>query len=280
MNSISSEERRPIIVNSIQHSQNTLKDQFKIMMPLAARIARSSTAGNDTIRRRIFPTPTRLGLSVSSSSGAAADNNETTKMHSTEKWLDKIVIGEKLCPFAFTPLSEGKIRIVASNATNADQAVLDVRRQVQELMLQAPPPQHETTLVVFDYKDSFVQDFLEFVRLSWTLQEEAVGDQFSQELQLVLFHPLATHQTYGAMPADEHDDTAAADYTIRSPYPTIHLLREVDVMKAVTSGYPNLEYLPSRNKARLIQLGIRVCQQRLEDCYTKDSGDGEDESKQ
>jgi len=259
-------------------------------MPLAARIARTSAAGNTTIRRRIFHSP-RLGLSVSASSGAvafasttapavAADKNETTKIQSTRKWLDKIVIGEKLCPFAFTPLNEGKIRIVASNATTAEQAVVDIQREVQELMLQPPLPQHETTLVVFDYQYSFVQDFLEFVRLSWALQEEAIGDKFAQELQLVLFHPLATHQTYGAMPEDEHDDTAAADYTIRSPYPTVHLLREVDVMKAVTSGYPNLEYLPSRNKARLVQLGIRVCQQRLEDCYTQDYGDDKSDAKQ
>jgi hypothetical protein len=134
---------------------------------------------------------------------------------------------------------------------------------------------HETTLVVLQpsssersTSSSCNSNFIDFVRLSWELQQQAVVDQgYERDLQLVLFHPQATHQTYGS---DGDDNDNAADYTIRSPYPTVHLLREVDVMRAVTSSYntnDRLESLPSRNKERLIQLGADVCRKRLAACH-------------
>ena len=88
---------------------------------------------------------------------------------------------------------------------------------------------------------SFCRDFRDFVRFSWRLQEEAVGDAYVPHLQLVLFHPRAVHQTYASASNasdDVDDERAAADYTIRSPFPTVHLLRERDVLRAVQSGYP------------------------------------------
>ena len=71
----------------------------------------------------------------------------------------------------------------------------------------------------------------------------------------------AKHDTYS-----EVED--AADYTIRSPFPILHLLREVDVMKAVKSGYHDLEGLPARNKARLRLDSLEVCAARLAACKT------------
>jgi hypothetical protein len=72
-------------------------------------------------------------------------------------------------------------------------------------------------------------------------------------------------------------DDSPADYTIRSPYPTIHLLREVDVMKAVQGAYPNLESLPARNKAKLTEQGIEACQARLVACYDVGVTDEDDD---
>jgi hypothetical protein len=125
---------------------------------------------------------------------------------------------------------------------------------------------HATTLVVFDHqeKDKFDRDFRSFVSLSWKLQEEAVGEEYLERVQLVLFHPHATHQTYGEV---DEENQNPADYTIRSPYPTIHLLREQDVLEAVQGSYPNLETLPARNKARLMDQGLEICQRRLDECY-------------
>ena len=136
------------------------------------------------------------------------------------------------------------------------------------ILLQSSNPKHETTLVILDSDPppSWSTDFREFIRLSWELHEHAVEQTgLMGKLQLVLFHPWATHQTYGM-----HDDSSMGspgDYTIRSPYPTVHLLREVDVLKAVQGGYPHLDTLPARNQAKLMEQGLDVCQRRLADCY-------------
>jgi hypothetical protein len=188
-------------------------------------------------------------------------------------------------PFA-PPLlrNSNLLRLVHSTATTPQEVVRDVAAEVRllvgdesssSLSTSTTTPSttpssprrrlHETTLVVLDGQHSpFVTEFRDFVHLSWQLQEEAVGEEFVQLLQLVLFHPKATHQTYAA---STEGVESAADYTIRSPYPTIHLLREVDVLKAVQGGYPNLEELPSRNKEKLIRQGTEWCAQRLQECY-------------
>jgi hypothetical protein len=197
---------------------------------------------------------------------STADNNSRTAIAATEKWFETIVVGEKLCPFA-PPLLQNPslLRIVSSDASSPEEAILHVSKEVQLLVGQETPPTHETTLVVLDHRP-FVKDFRDFVRLSWQLQEEAIGEHFGEKLQLVLFHPQATHQTYAdAYAADGQQNPA--DYTIRSPFPTIHLLREVDVMKAVQGKYPNLETLPARNKDKFIQQGPKLCEGRLQQCH-------------
>jgi hypothetical protein len=186
-------------------------------------------------------------------------------VQSTWKWFQSVVLQEKLCPFAPPLVGNEMLRIVESDAQTDDAMVQDVKQEVESLMIMSSSAvTHETTLVVF----SKGIPFLDFVRLSWRWQEEAVADHV-EDLQVVLFHPHATHQTYSEM-------TSASDYTIRSPYPTVHLLREVDVMKAIQSGYPDLENLPARNKEKLEAQGLEVCEQRVAACYT--TADGETET--
>jgi hypothetical protein len=185
-----------------------------------------------------------------------------SRIAATQKWFETIVVGEKLCPFA-PPLLQNPslLRIISSDALSPEEAILHVSHEVKLLVDQEIAPTHETTLVVLDHRP-FVADFRDFVHLSWQLQEEAIGEDYLGKLQLVLFHPLATHQTYAA-----EGEPNPSDYTIRSPFPTIHLLREVDVMRAVQGGYPDLETLPARNKVKLIQQGLQVCERRLQQCH-------------
>jgi len=199
-------------------------------------------------------------------------------VQATKNWFYRVVIGEKLCPFAPPLQNNDTLRIVSSNAQDESQAIADIRSELNLLIPSSTndsavssentldeekkvQPLHETTLVVF--KDGFVDDFRDFVRLSWVLQSEAVVEcGYLNVVQLVLFHPRATHQTYAG-----EEEQSAADYTIRSPYPTIHLLREADVLRAASGGYPNIEEIPSRNKKRFLDQGIAVCQDRLQHCY-------------
>jgi uncharacterized protein len=214
------------------------------------------------IRRRCFSSPSELLPSQ-------------LIVASTRNWFDRVVIGEKLCPFAAPLLLGDKLRIVASSATTEQEAIVSIDKEVKLLMTDnvedscsepttpVSNSRHETTLVVFDVHP-FLQNFRSFVRLSWSVQEQVLlANGLEREVQLVLFHPLATHQTY-----DCSDEDNPADYTIRSPYPTIHLLRELDVMRAVKSGYPKLNELPFRNKEKLTGQGLDACQRRLRECYS------------
>jgi hypothetical protein len=206
--------------------------------------------------------PRAEAFTSSSSKETSSDLSESTR-----KWFESIVIGQKLCPFA-PPLLANKqlLRIVESAASTEHDAIRDIASEVTLLVgNNAPSSSHETTLVVFHAP--FVTEFRDFVRLSWQLQTEAVGERYQSDVQLVLFHPEATHQTYATFSDDADDDSLAADYTIRSPFPTIHLLRETDVLNAVQSGYPSLETLPARNKAKLIAQGVKKCRHRLQECY-------------
>ncbi|KAI2510266.1 Protein of unknown function (DUF1415) [Fragilaria crotonensis] len=190
-----------------------------------------------------------------------------SRIAATQRWFETVVIGEKLCPFAPPFLQNPSLmRIISSHATNSKEAVEVVSTEVQQLVGPESSPSHETTLIVFEYAP-WSADFRDFIRLSWQLQEEAVGQEFVDEVQLVLFHPEASHQTYGY----HGDDPNPADFTIRSPFPTVHLLRQVDVLHAVKSGYPNLETLPSRNQQKMLQQGLEVCTRRLQACHYADA---------
>ena len=104
------------------------------------------------------------------------------------------------------------------------------------------------------------RNWMDLVRLSWQLQAEAIVERgHADALQLVLFHPNAVHSTYGEGPPD------AADFSIRAPYPTVHLLREMDLLEAV-QGYPNAAQIPDVNKRRLRALGIPACEASLLAC--------------
>lgn len=82
-------------------------------------------------------------------------------------------------------------------------------------------------------------------------------------MQVVNFHPEAVHSLY-----EQNGAANATDYTIRSPYPTFHLLRESDVLTAIAGSYPSPELIPSRNAVALRGIGSRECARRFQSFYT------------
>ncbi|CAJ1437540.1 unnamed protein product [Effrenium voratum] len=183
------------------------------------------------------------------------------RVAATRRWLDSVVIGEKLCPFAAPVREEQKLKLVASLAEDAEALTGEVAAEAKILVAGVGEASAaETTLLVLDPALGCCRTWRDFVRLSWQLQDRAIRAQgFEELLQIVLFHPEAVHSAYCDGPED------AADFSIRAPFPVVHLLREMDVMKAVAS-YPAAEEIPARNKAKLRKQGLSLCQARLDAC--------------
>ena len=196
----------------------------------------------------------RLSTSLASVATSSAVATSSSSATLTERWLERVVIGKKLCPFA--PPVKAKLRLLASVAADEEEIVAEVATEARLLHQGILTPSDkfpETTLLVLPTLDC-TATWQAFVHLSWRLQSDAiVATGLAEHLQLVLFHPAAVHSIYADMGTED-----AADFSIRSPFPTVHLLREVDMLAAV-QRYPDAAGIPARNKARLRALGVQAC---------------------
>jgi hypothetical protein len=157
------------------------------------------------------------------------------------QWLERIVIGLNLCPFAGAPYRQGLIRIAVSEA-KSERALLDDLRKELELIHSTPASTLETTLLVvpgllsdFDDYNFFLDEVDVFLRRGgWE------GD-----FQVATFHP-----RYRFEGTDENDP---GNLTNRSPWPILHILREASIDRAL-AGYPNPEEIPEQNIEKMNSL--------------------------
>mmetsp|Transcript_2302 Transcript_2302/g.7381 ORF Transcript_2302/g.7381 Transcript_2302/m.7381 type:complete len:264 (+) Transcript_2302:167-958(+) len=219
-----------------------------------------------------FATPMRRELSPATSlapfdglgrPAARSCTSGAARLGATRRWIDSIVLAERLCPFAAAPAaSERRMRMQASHAADASALVDELAKEANLLARSESSPgelSHETTLLVLPLA-AWCKEWHQLVSISWMLQAEAItGQGYEQTMQIVIFHPKAVRSTYTDAPTD------AADFSLRSPFPIVQLLREADILAAVRS-YPNPEGIPSRNAARLRALGERTCRERLQAC--------------
>lgn len=170
----------------------------------------------------------------------------------TMRWLERAVVGLNFCPFAKREISNQRVRMVA----------LDSDKQGAEAWLQALVSECEildndqevgTTLIIFERALREFEDYLDFVALAEDLLQSA---GYEGTYQLASFHP--DYQFAGC----DADD--ATNYTNRSPYPMLHILREDEVSKALDS-YPSPEAIPERNKQVCRELGIKALSALLRD---------------
>jgi hypothetical protein len=188
-----------------------------------------------------------------------------SRLAATRQWLNTVVLAERLCPFAAAVSSPNKLRMRASEATDVASLTAELAQEADLLAASgsgsADAPQHETTLLVLPAA-AWCSQWRDLVSMSWTLQAEAIAARgHGQAMQIVLFHPSAVRSAYTDALVD------AADYSLRSPFPIVQLLREADVLAAVRA-HPDPEGIPSRNAARLRALGEKACYERLEACLT------------
>ena len=165
----------------------------------------------------------------------------TVALH-TSQWLQRVVIGLKLCPFALQPFSAGLVSIVVTDAQSEEALLLDLARELTRLDT-TPPQQLETTLLV---APRLLHDFLDYNDFLHSADDLLVAQGFEGIYQIASFHPL--YRFAGTAPDD------AENYTNRAPYPTLHLLRE-DSLERVLSTYPDPAQIPERNIDTMNRLG-------------------------
>lgn len=160
----------------------------------------------------------------------------------TRRWLERVVIGLNLCPFAKAVHARDQVRYVLSEATTPEALLAQLGEELLFLR-DAPADAVDTTLIVHP---RVLQDFLDyndFLELADALVEQLGLDGV---LQVASFHP--GYQFAGSAP----DDLANA--TNRSPHPTLHLLREASVSRAV-AAFPDPDAIAERNIQTLRSLG-------------------------
>ena len=161
---------------------------------------------------------------------------------STQRWLELAVIGLNLCPFAKAVYVKRQIRYAVTAATTPGELLAELRHEL-EVLGRANPEEVDTTLLIHPQVMTDFIDFHFFLR-----EADAVIKNLGHEgsLQIASFHP--AYEFAGSAPDD------IANCTNRSPHPTLHLLREASIDRAV-AAFPDAAAIYERNIETLRRLG-------------------------
>lgn len=160
----------------------------------------------------------------------------------TRAWVEHAVIGLNLCPFAKTVFVNDTIHYAVSAAADADTLSQDLRLELERLA-NTPSETVETTLLIHPH---VLADFLEFNDFLDAAEALVTALGYSGVLQIASFHP--RYQFAGTTPSD------VTNATNRSPYPTLHLLRETSIERAL-AHFPSAESIYQNNIRTLTELG-------------------------
>ena len=161
----------------------------------------------------------------------------------TRKWLERAVIGLNLCPFAKGVHVKKQVRYVVSTAVNSDALLADLEHELQYLA-GVSPEETDTTLLIHPHVLKRFGDFTDFL----DLVDVAIRLQgLSGTLQVADFHP---DYCFSNAEPDE-----LGNLTNRSPYPTLHLLREESLDRAIRA-FPEAATIYERNIETMERLGL------------------------
>ena len=173
--------------------------------------------------------------------------DSTTPSHeqiiaATEAWLVKAVIGLNLCPFATAVHTKKLIRYVVSAARTTNALLDDLLKELEQLA-EVNPSEIDTTLLIHPWVLNDFLDYNDFLDVADGAIEEL---DLTGIIQVASFHP--DYQFAGTAPDD------ISNFSNRSPFPTLHLLREDSVAQAVAT-YPDVASIYENNMATLRELG-------------------------
>lgn len=176
--------------------------------------------------------------SVSASHSPVAD-----VINETQSWLERAVIGLNLCPFAKAVHVKKQIRYAISDARDSETLLKDLIDEILHLH-DSPVDELDTTLLIHPWVLSDFLDYNDFLDVADAALDDA---NLAGELQIASFHP--DYQFADA------ESTAIDNYTNRSPYPILHLLREASIERAV-AAFPDASEIYERNIETMRKLGL------------------------
>lgn len=172
-------------------------------------------------------------------------NNSPSKDADAEmkiwKWLDEVVIGENLCPFAKVPREANRVRLLVVEETSVEQILTILANECSFLVAT---PTTETSLIALTNGLSDFYDYLDALDMAQRLLED-LG--FEGVFQLASFHPA---YLFEGEPAD-----STSHYTNRAPFPIFHLIREASITKAL-AFVDDPDAIPERNIEHANKLGV------------------------
>jgi len=169
-------------------------------------------------------------------------SQERTAIEDTQHWLLQAVVGLNLCPFAKAVVVKDMVRYRVCASTEPADLLAMLRQELQHLA-EADPEQLDTTLLIAPLA---LPDFLDFNDFLAECDEVLMDLELDGVLQVADFHP---RYQFGGTDVDDMEN-----FTNRSPYPTLHLLRESSIDKAV-EAYPDASLIFERNIEVLNMLG-------------------------
>ena len=150
------------------------------------------------------------------------------------QWLEQVVVGLNLCPFAGAPFREGRVRITSSEAETEEALLANLQQELQRIN-EAPAEELETTLLVVP---GMLADFDDYNQFLDAVDDLLQREGWEGEYQVASFHP--QYRFHATEPGD------AGNLTNRAPWPILHILREASIDEALES-YPDPDDIPERN---------------------------------
>jgi len=177
--------------------------------------------------------------------------NDENTVRSVRHWVETLVVGLNLCPFAKAELIKDRVRFATTAAATEAQLLAALET---ELALLDADPAIETTLLIHP---EVLQDFHDYNQFLDDADALLVALGLEGVYQIASFHP---HYQFGGTEPED-----AENHTNRSPYPLLHLLREASLEQAI-ERFPGVERIPERNIALMNDLGRERLQALLNAC--------------
>jgi len=175
-------------------------------------------------------------------------------IESVQHWVEQFIVELNLCPFAKREIVKNRIRYVVTDATTEERLLVALQAELEFL---GDSTSIETTLLIHPYVLTDFYDYNQFLDIAEGL---LVDMNLDGVFQIASFHP---QYQFGDTNVED-----AENYTNRSPYPILHLLREDSLEKAI-ADHADVDQIPFRNIELMNKLGVDQLKALLSDCTSK-----------